>query len=257
MSSMKNSILLLVIVFLFVGCQADTSDFNELEMERDDLEQQLSGEISKSASLEDKLETAGQEIEVLNQEILDLNEELEMALEEESEPLTLSSSGQLIAAGLEVIELIKTEDYAALSGWVHPTLGVRFSPYFYVNANSDIVMTPNDIANIASDTSVYNWGAYDGTGDPIDLTFADYYDRFIYDQDYANPEVIGNNNAIQVGNMLDNHDDVYPNGDFVEFHFSGFDPQFSGMDWRSLRLVFVEDGGQLYLVGLVHGEWTI
>ncbi len=102
-----------------------------------------------------------------------------------------------------MIELIKTEDYAALSGWVHPTLGVRFSPYFYVNANSDIVMTPNDIANIASDTSVYNWGAYDGTGDPIDLTFADYYDRFIYDQDYANPEVIGNNNAIQVGNMLD------------------------------------------------------
>jgi len=249
--------LLLIVVFLFVGCQTDTKNFDELEMERDNLEQQLSGEISKSGSLEDKLETAGQEIEVLNQEILDLNEELKMVLEEESEPITLSSSGQLIVASLEVIELIKTEDYATLSGWVHPTLGVRFSPYFYVNITSDIVMTPNNIANIASDTSIYNWGAYDGTGDPIDLTFADYYDRFIYDHDFANPEVIGNNNAIQVGNMLDNHDDVYPNGDFVEFHFSGFDPQFSGMDWRSLRLVFVEDAGQLYLVGLVHGEWTI
>lgn len=31
---------------------------------------------------------------------------------------------------------------------------------------------------------------------------------------------------------------VYPNGYFIEFHFSGFNPQFEGIDWESLKLVF-------------------
>jgi hypothetical protein len=29
------------------------------------------------------------------------------------------------------------------------------------------------------------------------------------------------------------------------------------MDWRSLRLVFEEQGGSWYLVGIVHDQWTI
>ena len=254
---MKNSMIILILMILMSGCQTKQTDLDDLREQQADTEQQLSGEIAKSASLEDKVEKAGQEIERLNQEILDLTAELEAAQVDEVEPLTLSSSAQLVVAGLEVMDLLKAKDYLALSSWVHPTQGVRFSPYFYVDTNANIVMTPNDIANVASDSSVYNWGTYDGSGDAIDLTFSDYYDRFIYDQDFANPEVIGINNAVQVGNMLDNHNTVYPNAEFVEFHFSGFDPQVEGMDWRTLRLVFIEEAGQLYLVGIVHGEWTI
>jgi hypothetical protein len=29
------------------------------------------------------------------------------------------------------------------------------------------------------------------------------------------------------------------------------------MDWESLRLVFQEEGGVWYLVGVIHDEWTI
>jgi hypothetical protein len=29
------------------------------------------------------------------------------------------------------------------------------------------------------------------------------------------------------------------------------------MDWRSLRMVFMQQDGIWYLVALVHGEWTI
>jgi len=29
----------------------------------------------------------------------------------------------------------------------------------------------------------------------------------------------------------------------VEYHFPGIDPQYGGLDWRSLRLVFQQSGG--------------
>jgi hypothetical protein len=43
----------------------------------------------------------------------------------------------------------------------------------------------------------------------------------------------------------------------IEYYFSGFDPQYGGMDWRSLRLVFIKDSNNWYLAAIVHGEWTI
>lgn len=255
---MKKFIFIMILVLLVVGCDDNSDNVLEgLRDEKEKLETQISQEIVENESLQEALSRTEEEVNTLQEQVTNLTEELELEQEEEITQMPLSSSGQLITAGLEVITLIKNEDYAALSNWVHPSMGVRFSPYFYIDTGVHLVMTPNDIANIASDTSVYNWGTFDGSGDPIDLNFSDYYDRFIYDQDFANPELIGNNTAVQVGNMLDNHNDVYPNGDFVEFHFSGFDPQYQGMDWRSLRLVFVEDNGQWYLVGIVHGEWTI
>lgn len=31
----------------------------------------------------------------------------------------------------------------------------------------------------------------------------------------------------------------------------------NGNDWKSLWLIFEEDGGVWYLVGIAHDEWTI
>jgi hypothetical protein len=43
----------------------------------------------------------------------------------------------------------------------------------------------------------------------------------------------------------------------VEYHFSGFDKKFEGMDWASLKLVFENSNNEWYLVGIVHDQWTI
>jgi hypothetical protein len=85
----------------------------------------------------------------------------------------------------------------------------------------------------------------------------DYYNRFVYDQDFLNPEMIGINSIIGFGNTLVNIGDAYPGASFLEFHFSGFAPQYEGMDWRSLILVMEELNGEWKLVGIVHNEWTI
>ena len=48
-----------------------------------------------------------------------------------------------------------------------------------------------------------------------------------------------------------------PDAVMVEFHYPGFDAAYGGMDWRSLRLFLEQKDGTWYVVGIVHGQWTI
>ena len=196
------------------------------------------------------------ELEKLKKE----NKELLKELENANTPNNSNQSNQeesLICKSLDLMQVIKDKGYEDLSSYIHPSKGVRFSPYFFVDMQNDQVLTAQEVADLNQNNSVLNWGTFDGSGDSIDFNFNDYYDRFIFDHDYTNPHMIAINTPIGIGNMIDNVADEYPNGQYVEFHFTGFDSQYEGMDWRSLRLVFEEDGGTWYLVGVVHGEWTI
>jgi hypothetical protein len=155
------------------------------------------------------------------------------------------------------VRALKNQDFAQLAGLVHPTLGVRFTPYGYVSA-ADLVFEAGQVAAFATDPTQYVWGVYDGRGDPIELTFTEYYERFVYNRDYAAaPEVAFNETNVQSGNTLDNWAEFYPEGILVEYHFPQSDDPNAGFDWRALRLVFQQANGEWYLVGLLHLEWTI
>lgn len=156
-----------------------------------------------------------------------------------------------------VIEAITQKDFQKVALFVHPEKGVRFTPYTYVVPQSDIVLQKDQIANFFQDETRYLWGYFDGTGDEIRLTPSEYYKRFIYSQDFLNAEKIGYNEVLSFGNMLENQFEIYLRPIIVEYYFSGFNPDYGGMDWRSLRLVFEEYEGIWKLVGIIHNEWTI
>jgi len=171
---------------------------------------------------------------------------------------------EAVAAGAaEIIMALKNRNLETLSGLVHPDKGVRFSPYAYVRVSAgspedaDLVFSSAHIADFFADPTVYNWGWFDGSGESIDLTFEAYFERFVYDADFARPRAVGYNEVIGRGNSINNIAEVYPNAVTIEYHFEGFDPTFAGFDWRSLRLVLEEKAGAWYLVGIVHDEWTI
>ena len=100
-------------------------------------------------------------------------------------------------------------------------------------------------------------GNFDGTGEEIFLTPGEYYEKFIYPADFINAEKIGYNEVLSFGNMLENQFEVYQKAIVVEYYFSGFNPDYAGLDWRSLRLVFEEYEGNWKLVGLINNQWTI
>lgn len=151
---------------------------------------------------------------------------------------------------------IQNRDWEVLSSLVDPSVCLRFSPYPYIE-ESDQLFCPREIQNFGSNPEVYHWGVFDGSGKPIDMTLREYTDRFIYDAEFARPDSIGGGVFLGSGNLINNLLDFYPEAAFIEYHFPGFDPQYGGMDWRSLRLVFEKHHGAWVLVGIVHAEWTI
>lgn len=169
----------------------------------------------------------------------------------------VSASQKPLFPALEAMQFIKNNDMTALSALVHPTKGLRMTPYPHVDTAQDKVFTAQEVAGLAADTTVYQWGSYDGIGTPIKLTFSDYYKRFIYDHDFSLAPMIGTNHMIGKGNTIDNVTQAYPAGKYVEFYYPGFNPQYQGLDWSSLKLVFEQQDGIWYLVGIVHGQWTI
>ncbi|MGB4372945.1 MAG: BsuPI-related putative proteinase inhibitor [Halanaerobiales bacterium] len=157
----------------------------------------------------------------------------------------------------ELIQAIKNRDGEKIAEFVHPVKGVRFTPYTYVSLEGDLVFSREAMKNFFADTDLYLWGYYDGIGSEIQLTPAEYYEEFIYSADFINAPEVGYNKVLSSGNMLENQFDVYDNPIIVEYYFPGFNPEYDGMDWRSLRLVFEEYEGNWKLTGIIHNQWTI
>ncbi len=168
---------------------------------------------------------------------------------------TLPTDNPALLAAVAV-EALRDRDMAGLAALAHPERGVRFSPYAFVS-ESDVVLTPAQLQTAMDDPTTYLWGAYDGTGEPILLTFAGYYERFVYSHDFAAAPRVGYNQIIGHGNTINNCFEFYSGAFVVEYHFPGFDPAYGGMDWVSLRLVFQREGDVWYLVGIIHDQWTI
>lgn len=167
----------------------------------------------------------------------------------------LSRNQTILDRASDVVQALKSQDFISLASYVHPVNGVRFSPYAFVQ-DTNQVLSADEVSTIMADSSVYTWGAYSGTGESITLGFPDYYSKFIYDEDFANAPQVALNHRLSAGNSIDNSAEYYPGSMIVEYYFPGFDPQYGGLDWRSLRLVFSEYNSTWYLVGIIHDEWT-
>lgn len=159
--------------------------------------------------------------------------------------------------GDEILTALKSKDGALLARYVHPQQGLRFTPYSHIDLEKDLVFLPVDIPALFTSDKLYTWGSYDGSGEPIALNFDNYYAKFVYDQNFlAAPQTVFNQ-VLQRGNTINNFPAAYPRAVSLEYHFAGFDPQYGGMDWKSLKLAFEPVGDTWYLVGIIHEQWTI
>ncbi|MGK7394930.1 MAG: hypothetical protein ACNS62_10170 [Candidatus Cyclobacteriaceae bacterium M3_2C_046] len=155
----------------------------------------------------------------------------------------------------KVLSALAQADFDQLAQYVHPVKGVRFSPYAHVDTAEQVVLQPQQLGNIPDTT--YTWGYEDGSGDPIRMNFHDYYEEYIYDADFQSADSIYYNKELQHGNTINNSFEIYDHHVIAEYFINGQDPQFGGMDWKALRLVFERYQDQWHLVGIIHSQWTI
>lgn len=168
-----------------------------------------------------------------------------------------AQNSYLVEKAYDTLKAIKDGDYAALAGTVHPEYGVVFSPYATISLSSNKCFTKSQVANFAADANTYVWGVYDGSGDPIELTPAEYFARFVHNKEFARAPLIGVNYIVKSGNALENITEVFPGVRFVDFYLPGDDKSADGHDWNSLRLGFEEYAGALRLTVILHSEWTV
>ena len=170
-----------------------------------------------------------------------------------SEPVYPKKS--LVEFTKQLLRIIKKKDLTALTPYIHPEKGVRFSPYAYVDTSENILLQKDDF--LSNPSKKYLWGYYDGSGEEISLTLNDYFKEFVYDVDFIHAEEMKEDTLIGTGNSLNNLTEVYTNNHFVECYFSGFKTEYGGLDWRSLRFVFEEFENKTVLIAIIHDQWTI
>jgi hypothetical protein len=156
----------------------------------------------------------------------------------------------------DALAAFKKRDGPALAALAHPSKGVRFSPDAYLQA-TNITLTAAQLSTAFTDPTKRTWGITDGKGDPIVMTFADYSGLYIYARDFMTSSQTAYNQTIGSGNSIDNTADVYPDAILFEAYDPGPDPRLKDLQWQCVRLLFERSSARWYLIGVVHGEWTI
>jgi len=167
-----------------------------------------------------------------------------------------TENAEMISLAYKVLEYIRDDDFTSLQHLIHPDLGVTFSPYATVNLSTNRQFTSSQISRLNTDTNIYVWGVFNGSGEPIELTPADYFARFVSAAEFINAPDIGVNQIIRSGNALENITETFPDIRFVDFHISRGEPT-DETDWSSLRLGFENYNGNLRLIAVVYSSWTI
>lgn len=176
---------------------------------------------------------------------------------EEEAPVQAASTSGLLRAAARAAEALKAEDYATLGALVHPERGLTLTACSTVDLDADQNFTADEIRGLAENSRQYLWGYTDGRGDPILLTMKEFMQQYIFAVDYTKAPEVGVDQVVLSGNALENVDQAYPGCRFVDLCYRELNPDFGGLDWCSLKLVFEPLEGQWRLVGLIHSQWTI
>ncbi len=147
-------------------------------------------------------------------------------------------------------------DYDRIITDIHPMRGVRFSMYAYVRPESDKVFSRAQFAQYLKEPKIrFTWGDLDGTGELLIIPLPTYLNTWVDAKKFNNSQMTVNHFESR-GNMINNVKNIYQHSDVVDFYYKGTD-EYSGMDWRGMRLVFDDYQGQRYLVAIINDQWTV
>ncbi|MDQ6814317.1 MAG: hypothetical protein M3040_11310 [Bacteroidota bacterium] len=168
---------------------------------------------------------------------------------------SIKNDSSLLALSNSILLLIKKQELSKLSSFIHPQLGIRFSPYGVVDTVKNQRLSKEAFTNLITNKKAINWGTSAGTGEPITSNLKDYFKKFVYDADFVNAEQKSVNKIVGRDSLSGNIASVYADCNYTQFYFSGFNKKYEGMDWKSLVLVFNRINGQPFLVAIVHDQW--
>lgn len=173
---------------------------------------------------------------------------------------TDTSQQPLKQQALRIQRALANKDFSQITQEIHPARGVRFSMYAYIQPNEDKNFSREQFAQYLRESNIrFTWGQKDGTGDLLITPLPDYLTSWVNAATFnqtKRPVTVSVNDSKAAGNSINNLNKIYQNSDYVEFYHEGSE-EYSGMDWRAMRLVFDEYQGKRYLVAIISDQWTI
>lgn len=150
------------------------------------------------------------------------------------------------------VQYIKDKNFKKLAEMVHPTKHLRVSHTSEIQINSETLIKKEQLESLSSDETKYTWGITDGQGQLIKLTFNEFYEKYIYDVDYATEAEITYNKYTQRPNQNNNNVyQIFNSGIVVEYFYKGSEEN-DYTDWKSLYLCFENYENTWYLSGIIH-----
>jgi len=167
---------------------------------------------------------------------------------------TAPAHDELLAAANQALAALGAQDYAALAQLASPEERVLFSPYVSID-DAAVRLSPEQIAALGTSTQVLTWGTYDGSGNPITMTFAEYRTQFVWPRDYTTGAQTVVDASLVTGSRIANTAEFFgPGVHWVEYSFPISGPD--EVDWSALRLVLRDTDDGYKLIGIVHDAWT-
>jgi hypothetical protein len=161
----------------------------------------------------------------------------------------------LISTAKEVVDALANKDYAKLQSLTSDA-GLSLAMYPQLDL-SKINVAKSDVSKIPTDQRTQLFGYTDGKGDPVILTASQFFDKRIYTVDYRNAPEIAANKKLGGGNSAFTLPQDIQGREFVGFYFPGFKPEYQGMDWTTLYLIFDKVGNDYKLRAIAKDNWTI
>ncbi len=176
-----------------------------------------------------------------------------------SKTIYYDSTGVMTAAIIEreniaykALFALSSLELNTLSEYVLEDSGLTISSYRGGKYNFKKTFLKN---YIKTDKTIYHFGAYDGSGEDIDLTLNDYIQKCVFTADFLNTKPIDIIKAIQSGktfisNEYDNILIEYPNCFIKSFHCA-ID------EWKILDIIFIQYNEKWYIAEIRQRCWTI
>lgn len=208
----------------------------------------LTQNLAAKKEIEDEKKLMEDEIKKLEKTASDLNKY--MASTEQN--LSALSKEIISERTQTAIQYIKDKNFKSLAEMIHPTKHLRVSHTSEIQINSETLINKEQLESLPSDKTKYTWGITDGQGQLVNLTFEEFYEKYIYDVDYAKEaEVIYNKYTQRPNQNNNNVYQIFNSGIVVEYFYKGSEEN-DYTDWKSLYLCFESYENIWYLSGIIH-----
>lgn len=161
---------------------------------------------------------------------------------------------EVVMALLDDLETaVANQDGDLLAQLVHPERGLRLRVSWW---NPEVQFDQEQVRTLFSSETSYDWGIEDGSGEPIEGSFA----AVIYpllESDLLDAAETGCNEILSGGSAgIIRLPDGYEPVDYYSFYRPGSD-EYAGLDWGSWVAGIEKWGDGYYLAFLVHYAWEI